>query len=83
MEKSELRALVKEMRELGIIQLKTSDIDLVLGPEPRKVSKTVEAMRASFSVPIARDEDTNGRDLTDEEILFASSAGWPDEAEHE
>lgn len=88
---ADLPALVAEMRRLGIVHLKLDGCELLLGPDPMPPSAAVTALRGalgktaaqhgleSWAVREARDESALGRELTDDEILFASSRGWPDE----
>jgi hypothetical protein len=72
---SDLDALYRFMRERGIVALEHQGTKLVLGPEPPP------SITASQSTVDAATTMTAGRELTDEEILFASSMGWPDEGE--
>jgi hypothetical protein len=82
-----LEALVDMMRRKGVMAIEHNGTKVALGPEPRlaspppRVSDTERPASppVSQSTQDARDEQTAGRELTDDEVLFASSLGWPDE----
>lgn len=67
-------ALVDWMRSRGVVHYKRGDVEILLGPEPRKPAPPMDVSQA---VQDARDAEQNGREPTDEEILFMASHGLP------
>lgn len=93
MEVSFIESLVDLMRRKGVSVLEHKGTKILLGAEPVSDAVgelRTQAFRAarkqgldapldvSPSVQAARDMEVPGRELTDDEILFASSQGWPE-----
>lgn len=70
--------IIDWMRARGVVHFKRGpggEVEILLGPEPRK---TAPAIDVSQAVQDARDAETNGREPTEEEILFMASYGLPE-----
>lgn len=77
----DLETTVSVMRRLGIVHLKQSSsehsIEILLGPDPFRAS-SAGAMYGNSTGAGDALRPPEEREPTDDEVLFASSQGWPD-----